>query len=472
MSRPATDSTRTGTALPPRAPAGGRAGRSPRVRTAVASVLLCLAAAGPAVAEPVPTGPAATGGVTEPATKEPATKEPTPTGSGTTGPAATARPEDPPPHATERWDRVAAALREDPLFVDTDLADVFPGPVRAALRAEMRQAEDALQAPVYFIALPNPRESEAKGSGELVLDGVHARLGEDGLYLMVDHRGRLAGDAYGVPRDFGYELVDWEIGDAEDWDAPMADLVGRVSTVLDKAVAAPYGEPSTEDGTVTPPSFVEEETASSAREPAIFGPFFAGLLILGPLLALLLWGLWAAVRALPSLAGAARQPARPGLRRLRALARRELRALAERLENAGDTRGAAAALRAYDAASLVADEAHRSTDSAEEALDLVGVVVLSRQGGAALAEDLPHGPAFCAVNPLHGRAAGTRSAGGPYPPGAVCAACAPLSRAEIARRVLRVPDGRRYPEVEGRWRQGFTGRPDLAARVLESLGVV
>ncbi|ROO82988.1 hypothetical protein EDD29_0476 [Actinocorallia herbida] len=379
-----------------------------------------------------------------------------------------------PPHATARWERIAEALRDDPLFVDTDLADAMPGPMRRELRAEMKTAAEALKTDVYFIAVPDPNESETEGNASLLLAGVYDEFRKDGLYLMVDQDGDLEGRDYGVPRDFGYQVVAYEDRNAADYERPFADLLGRVETVLTAAAALPAGEPRLPDGPPDLPSFAEDEPFGP--EPEIAGPFFAGLLILGPLLVLVLWGFWAAAKGLWAGRGEAKAKAswrtKPSLGRLRTTSRKELRTLAEGLDKAGDTTGAATAMRAYDAALLVADEARRGTDPAVEALDLLGVIVLCRQGTLALAQDLSRGPLFCQVNPLHGLGTRARtSADAGHPPGQVCAVCAGLSRSRVRTAILRVPDGRPYPEVESLWRTGFGGRPDLAARVLESLGV-
>ncbi|MDX6738725.1 hypothetical protein [Actinocorallia sp. A-T 12471] len=376
--------------------------------------------------------------------------------------------EDVPAYATERWDRIAEGLRKDALFVDPDLADAVTGPMRVALRERMDAAGESLQTTVYFIAVPVSRESEVKGDAGLLLDGVRERLGENGLYLLADEDGHLAAEDYGIPREFPYEIVPWRLRDEVDYEDPFGNLVSRVGTVLDKAVTAPPGEPSRPDASASVPSFVEEADDHARPKAAIWGPFFAGLLLFGPLLVLLFWALWGAFRVMRA---ASRSP-RQNVRNLHATAAKELRVLSQGLETAGDGPGTAAALRAYDAALLLVDEARGAADKAAAALDLVGVIVLCRQGGIALAEDLARGPSFCQVNPLHGIAVRTvkRTDRG-HPQGRVCRDCAGRSKAQIASVVLRVPDRRPYFEVEGRWREGFDGRPDLAARVLESLGV-
>ncbi|MCD0447998.1 hypothetical protein LO762_02125 [Actinocorallia sp. API 0066] len=374
-----------------------------------------------------------------------------------------------PPGATARWDRIAAALREDPLFVDTDLTDAFDPVTRRELRVEMDELGTRLGARVFVFAVPNTGDSEANGREELLVDGVRERLGEDGVYLLIDHDGRLAGDAYGVPRYFGYDFVDWEIRRPADWARPFADLLIRVSRTFDEVAAAPSAEAKAPSGPVELPSFTKEK--SPPREPAFWGPFSAGVLLLGPALALAVAALWTVGRFYALRRREQPAPARPSRRYLRAASRRALRDLAAALAKADDGPGAGAALRAYDAAVLLADEALRETEE-NAALDYVGVVVLGRQGLLALAEDLPEAPAFCQANPLHGRAVAARTLrGDAYPAGRVCASCADLPARKLKRSVLRVPDGRRYPLVPGRWQRGFGGRPDLAARVLESLGV-
>ncbi|GAB2811859.1 hypothetical protein GCM10022221_06720 [Actinocorallia aurea] len=376
---------------------------------------------------------------------------------------------DVPPYATARWERIAEALRKDPLFVDTDLADAVTGPMRRDLRAQLKSAAAALQADVYFFAVPNSTESESDGSADLLIEGVYDELRKDGLYLTVDADGDLGGRDFGIPRDFSYRAVRYENEHSASYETPFADLLPRVQATLAEAVALPAGEPRTYTGPPDIPSFTEEE---SEPEAAIWGPFFAGLLLVGPLLVGAIAAVWGLVLGVKAGASRASWRAKPSLRYLRATSRRELRLLAERLDKAGDTTGTGTAMRAYDAALLVADEARRGSDPAAEALDLVGVIVLSRQGALALAEDLSRGPVFCQVNPLHGLGTKARtSANAGHPPGQVCALCAGLSPKNVRATILRVPDGRPYPDVESLWSKGFGGRPDLAARVLESLGV-
>jgi hypothetical protein len=136
---------------------------------------------------------------------------------------------------------------------------------------------------------------------------------------------------------------------------------------------------------------------------------------------------------------------------------------------APDNPGRDRALACYDAAALLAAER-------EDRLDLLGAIVLAREGQTALADRDPLPRPVCQVHPLHGPALrrprpGQRS----RPPGklpATCAGCKGCSIAERDQRALRAGDVPYY-RIPGFWTSvGFGALDaDLPARVLEYLSV-
>jgi hypothetical protein len=398
-----------------------------------------------------------------------------------TGTGAAAAPA---PYEEQRFARVAAAMAKDPLYVDANLNDVVNGATRANAKAAMDRAAKALGVPVFVVAIPNDNDSESFGKGGAFLAGLHKHLGRDGLFLLFDSRAALSAAAYGVPRQISgtYDIYPTRTMFPADREQPFADMAQRVSATLDNVVAEEPGPPTVvQDDTGVPP-FGQERPPLEAE---FWGPFILGI-FLGAFIAFILilpfWGVSrlrssrkpakdpknksAATKTPSSTAGV---PSRPTLSWLWKHARKELKALAEELD--GDRPGM---LRAYDAARILFDDVRGrrpATDDVDAVLDLVGVIVLARYGRAARTEDAPGPPCF--TNPLHGFAGQSRREipdAGRFP---VCDACSSISDADLAVRVLRVPYGQPHHKVPGRWRAGGFGarRPDVAADVLESLGV-
>ncbi len=378
---------------------------------------------------------------------------------------------DDPPHALVRMDRVATALDEDPLFVDGDFAGILDSRERRQIRKAIDDASASFGMPVFVVMVPNTRESESQGYNDVFLHGLHDQLGKDGLYLMVDQDGELEGVPFEVPREFGYELIPRALDTPVDRRKPFDGIVSRIGQALALAADSPPGEPDTPRLYMTADPFGQDDRPSSTREPELFGPFFAGLLALGPIAAMVLFALFIAVRAVYRSWRHPVVPTRPRVRRLRALADRELALLAALLPPPDDAPGRLAALRSYDAARLLSDDVGRrpAAGDASAALDLVGVVVLARQGREVLEKGLARPLVPCQANPLHGQGILKRQVAG-LPQGKVCKECAGLKTRERLHRVLQVPGGRRYDTLEGRWKRGFSDQ-NLASRVLESLGV-
>ncbi|WP_395107878.1 hypothetical protein [Actinomadura sp. SCN-SB] len=383
-------------------------------------------------------------------------------------PATAARAAPGVPYEETRFARVASEIAKDPLYVDMDLADLIGTEARTSVRAAMTRTSRSLGVPVYFVAIPNGSEAESYGRTGAFLAGLHAHLRRDGLFLMVDARGELGAAAYGVPRRFSGRLLPFGLRYADDYDRPFAELPPRVSRALEGIAAAPPGPPATEESETGVPAFGQEHPPLEAE---IWGPFFVGLLA-GATIAGLLYGLfllallpWRTRRRRGRPAPSRTAPSRPSPRWLRRHAAKELGALGAELDP--DRPGM---IRAYDAARLlhddVADRPVRGDDGAF--LDLVAVIVLARQGRAARTRAKP--APTCFVNPLHGEAGRSRRKIDGRGRNPVCDGCA---NGPYENRILRLPDRRPHYTVPGRWQRGALGsrRPDLAADVLESLGV-
>ena len=133
-----------------------------------------------------------------------------------------------------------------------------------------------------------------------------------------------------------------------------------------------------------------------------------------------------------------------------------------------DNPGRDRALACYDAAALLAGERN-------DRLDLLGAVVLAREGQTALARRDPLPLPACQVNPLHGpavRRPPPRRRLRPDKPHAVCGGCGRCSMLERDRRALLVA-GVPYYRPPGFWASvGFGALdPELPARVLEYMHV-
>jgi hypothetical protein len=133
-----------------------------------------------------------------------------------------------------------------------------------------------------------------------------------------------------------------------------------------------------------------------------------------------------------------------------------------------DNPGRDRALACYDAAALLAAER-------EDRLDLLGAVVLAREGQTALADRDPLPLPACQVHPLHGpavRRRATRQRPRPGNPRVMCAECEKCTMVEWDKRALLVT-GVPYYRKAGFWATvGFGALdPELPARVLEYMHV-
>ncbi|MFC0040912.1 hypothetical protein [Actinomadura rayongensis] len=386
-----------------------------------------------------------------------------------------------PAYAYHRLDRVGAALARDPVFVDPDLAPWIGAADRRRVRAATAAAARALGTPVYVVVIPNPSDAESAGDDRAFLAELRDRTGRDGLYLIADTSGRVDAAGFRVPRDLSRDLETPSLDDPEpDFRRPFAGLADRLVRRLDRARNGAAVPPETTTGIESPPAFGHEDDLVPADGPEFRAPFLTGLLLAGPFGALVLYALWriaaalVARRARPRSAVRSGGPVRPGARWLRRTARRDVAALRAALgADGGENRGLDFATGAYDAAQILLDDV---ADDRARAIDLVGVIVLARQGREALDRNVASPPPPCWINPLHGASAEHRRTDvGGRGRRALCGSCAKASTATLRSRVLHVPGpagAQPHHDVPGLWRDAAYGaRTPLSPLVLESLGV-
>ncbi|NYH54702.1 hypothetical protein HNR06_004291 [Nocardiopsis arvandica] len=340
--------------------------------------------------------------------------------------------------STVRVDRVAAQMRDDPLYVDP-----LAGESAEALSG-IAERVAGIEPPVYTAVLPMSRSDESGGDPEVFAHALHHAMDENGVFVVVSAEAGTAPEVkaalFGValPEEAGrYPLTD-VTGTRFDYTAAQA--LDELLDELEKVSAAPEKEPPV-------PSWIEWGT-EPAPEPSKLSEFASGdfgkaLFAVGPLSALAVLALvWSALGAVT------RMDTVPG-RLLRPRADRAVRRAAKAVQKApADRAGLDGALRETDAAMAV-------LGGAPDELDLVGVVVLADRAVRRLDSDpdtaAGAGAPVCMVNPLHGPSV----LHGPRHRQPVCASCALLSDRMRERRTLRVavpPGGRRpHLELDRRW---------------------
>ncbi|MGP4028484.1 hypothetical protein [Actinomadura sp. 3N407] len=400
---------------------------------------------------------------------------------------------DGPPHADDRLVRVAAALAEDPLFVDPDVGGALDGTERGRVRQAIGETAGRLGVPAYVVVLPNLTDSESQGRNEAFLFALHERARRDGLYVMVNSHGRMDSEAFRVPRRYRYSSLDEDepgSSNPADHDRPFDGLADRIVQRLNGYATAPSASPGMPTLYSTPDPFGEEHQFTSP-DPEVQAPFLTGLLLVGPVGAALLYWTGLGVLALLGHRGPSTRDrkrvlrhnwtgTKPSMRRLRRQGAKELERLRRLLTATEAGHGRPYAVSAYDAAQILYDDAK---DDVDRAIDLVGAIVLARQGRLALIRDIASPPVPCVVNPLHGESTVRRRLAKldhkvlpkPCP---VCEACNEFDKRSglTQQHLLKVPgpDGHRpHTAIPGVWRDaawGATGK-NFLPRVMRYLGV-
>ncbi|MFW5419492.1 hypothetical protein J0910_23015 [Nocardiopsis sp. CNT-189] len=363
------------------------------------------------------------------------------------------RPEPPYVRETARVERIAAGLEKSPFYLDP-LASSALAPEEAEELAERAAGSEV---PVRVAVVAMDTADESGGDPEILAHALHSVLGEDAVYI-VAAAGRSGYGVVTVPFGAGpseYDVRERVGREQEKEDAGTVQVIGAALTAVEQ------GDP---DGWETYPA--SEPYLPEPPEPAegrpYLGDYFGGegalpgTLFLGPLLAAALAAAWWALKRLGpflvlrlpmlragrSAARAAAElgdpeaPRRPGRSALDRLFDQECAELKKAVGEAGEGhRRYPEAMSALDAALLLAEEEH-------DELDLVGLVVLLRTARGRL-RGLPGADRpVCGINPLHGPARDRgRGKGGDRWRSAFCPACAALTPAERAERVLRVRVG-------------------------------
>ncbi|GAA4621759.1 hypothetical protein GCM10023196_011310 [Actinoallomurus vinaceus] len=356
--------------------------------------------------------------------------------------------------AADRLDRIAAALRRSPVFVDPDVSYLLDARDRAALGKQI----GAAGIPMYLVGVPLLSEDESGGEADYFLYLLHQRLGRPGVYLVADQRGDLDWTSYQVPRKASLDF-DTAHGDTS--------LPRCLHDVIDAFARAPSAAPSTPQTPAAPEPDGRHQRPSAGRLAGEFAKVFFPVLIVS---ALVLWPLWLIGRLVfGGVRRAVRGDSRTlGRRRLRRRAAAELTRLAEALGHASDDRGRGRATADYDAARLLYDE---KSDPGS----LFGVIVLALDGQDALRADTATPDPRCMVDPLHGPAPGTVRVWLPGLPDRrlpLCEACRQAAKEE-RRPLMLIIDGEKRPyyQAPGLWERIRGRHASLPEDVLEYLGV-
>lgn len=208
---------------------------------------------------------------------------------------------------------LARQLREDPVYV----SDQVPRAVPRSAAGEFARAAERTGVPTYVLVLPN-----APAFAEQLLAAVRDRLGEDGLYVLIDAgMSWIDAEAYGVdvPVRDATSVTTYELP-FDAWPIESFELFVEALTsddVAERARAAREeygGGPDGQSPTATPeplhhtpeePEIADDEVSITDRKNQSFvtGISLAGL----PLLILLVGAYVRRLRRLPYAAGQERR---------------------------------------------------------------------------------------------------------------------------------------------------------------------
>ncbi len=354
-------------------------------------------------------------------------------------------------------DRIAAALRRSPVYVDPAYAKALPAADRDALVRRIRRSPT----PVYVVLAPIVAGGTWQSSEQLTTV-VRSHLNRDGAYVTLNAD---FGDVFDVVMWGGTEATRRSAHDAglavsyeKRYDkAPLAARLGRcVELIANGQGTRAYEKESRQVLGPDRPSSPSPTARPSAHGDGLPLGVPIAVAAVAAAAGALVWLRHRRARVaverlrLPrTVFGTAREA---DLEELRARAERELVAFGESL----DDRPASLALDAYAAAG-------RTLDGALTAADLAGVLALVNLGRGAAP--------LCYFDPRHGegtitvgwRAPGTRAKRTVK----ACPACAGTVRDRRAPEVL-LDGGRPYYERAGLWAEtGFGQFGDVVGRILD-----
>ncbi|GGV76844.1 hypothetical protein [Streptomyces massasporeus] len=371
--------------------------------------------------------------------------------------SSAARPPTP-AEMSARVERVAAGLKQDPVYADPESPRVLDARQLDRLHERIRDFRRSDGGgPVYVSLVPQTPESESAGDADLFAAAVHAKVGEDGVYVVADpDDGTIDVLNHGLRLDsshLSFDLPDSvSLGDSradEADDHLLGERLDRLMTFLDETPRT--DRPQSEPAPAAAPRAADEHTL-----PALYSTDFWPGLIVGAFAALLLTGV--AAGATWIIRGLLRRrspvpesfdrmpftaPTAPSTSYLRRTAYNELIALSAEFDPEDHVRDRE---RLDAALLLVGGDPGRARRPGTEPTTLVAVIVLARAGRAALTGR--PSKLCCGVNPLHGpaehrhhvrvTAEGNRRRLLP-----VCAPCHDTAVAEpggIPDRLLKLPD--------------------------------
>ncbi len=388
---------------------------------------------------------------------------------------------------TARVERVAEGLAQDPVYVDPESPRVLDETQLSRLHDRIeRFGRSEGGGPVYVTVVPHLPEDESAGDEELFAAAVRSQLSKadgvgeaDGVYVVADpldgyidvfnHGLRLESLRllFDVPEFISY-------GDDRSHEADDHLLGERLDALMTYLDESPRTDEPTSSGEPARPVSPEAENSlpplyATDFWPGVFVGAVAALLLLGLVAGVL--GIVAAVlrrRTPPVLRTQALKlaaPSKPSEAYLRRTAGTELSAAADALTEIDDAGWQAVALawERFDAAMFLVDGDIEGLSSPggphTDPATLLAVTVLARASRNALDGDT--NDRCCAVNPLHGPAAGRRHVRVPAQGNrrrrlSLCPLCldaATNAPHELPERMLTLPgpEGTRVPydEMEG-----------------------
>ncbi|MFJ4541036.1 hypothetical protein ACIP39_34510 [Streptomyces tibetensis] len=197
-----------------------------------------------------------------------------------------------PADLSARVERVAAGLKQDPVYPDPESPRVLESRQLDRLHERIRDFRRSEGGgPVYVSVVPQTPESESAGDSWLFTAAVHAKVGEDGVYIVADpDDGTIDVYNYGLRLDsshLSFDLPEYvTLGDSstdEADDHRLGERLDTLMTFLDKAPRTdqPQSEPA-------PPPAPNAEAEDSL--PPLFSTDFWPGLFVGAFTALLLSG--------------------------------------------------------------------------------------------------------------------------------------------------------------------------------------
>lgn len=141
--------------------------------------------------------------------------------------------------AADRLDRAAAALARSPLFVHPDVLWLVGRQERTAIAADLRRS----RVPILVAVLPVIPEDESFGDARRILFGLHRRLGRRAVLAVVDERGSIDVETFGVPRDIRLSSADASLYRSSDEPLALRERLAAVVAAADRAPPGPAAMP-------------------------------------------------------------------------------------------------------------------------------------------------------------------------------------------------------------------------------------